>query len=203
MATSFRRKIAASAIAIAATVAAAPSSAAVPLDLGSTVVEVPELAPVHVPVPVGSEAAPLPGLPYPFEWVRPAGAPAPASTPIPASDPFAGTTVALNCGNHPEKMPSQVIIACANGNGQFQNVRWTSWLNDRAEATADKVWVECVPSCANGIRHSKPATIVLHDVRHTAAGPTFAKLTSHDDRGARTTTLPGFRFDPNDPWIFP
>lgn len=81
---------------------------------------------------------------------------------------------------------------CGDGNGQFQNIRWTSWLDVSAEATADKVWIECVPACYNGIRRSKPARIVLHDVRHTSAGPTFASLTVHDDRGARTTTLPGF-----------
>jgi len=81
---------------------------------------------------------------------------------------------------------------CGDGNGRFQNVVWTSWRDDIAEATADKVWVECVPDRANGIRRSKPARIVLHDVRQTNAGPTFSRITSHDDRGARTVTLPGF-----------
>lgn len=201
MSRSYRRRIASAALAITATVAFAPASTAVPLDLGSTVVEVPELAPIHVPIPAGSEAAPLPGLPYPLEWMRPA--PAPAPSPAPAFDPFSGRTVALDCGHNPEKMPATVIIACGDGNGQFQNVRWTSWLNDRAEATAEKVWIECVPACYNGIRRSKPARIVLHGVRQTNHGPAFAKLTSHDDLGARTTTMSGFPFEPSDVWIFP
>lgn len=168
----------------------APANAA-DVDLGSTVIQVPELAPIFVPVPLGSEAAPLPPLPYPMEWVRPA----------PPFDPFSGRTVALDCGNQPERLPGKIIIACGDGNGQFQNVRWTSWLDGTAEATADKVWIECVPACYNGTRRSKPARIVLHDVRQTSAGPTFARLTSHDDRGARTTTLPGFVFSGE--WIFP
>lgn len=186
-------RAATAAFATAATVGLAPAATAVPVNLGSTVVEVPDLAPVHVPVPAGSEAAPLPPLPYPLEWVRPA----------PAFDPFGGTTVALNCGGQPEKMPTTVIIACGDGNGQFQNVRWTSWLNGRAEATAEKVWILCKPACYNGIRQSKPARIVLHDVRHTGHGPAFAKLTSYDDSGERTTSMSGFPFEPSDAWIFP
>lgn len=187
------RGIVGAALAAAVSVGIAPAAAAAEVNIGPFVVPVPDLAPVHVPVLAGSEAAPLPPLPYPFEWFRPA----------PAFDPFGGRTVALNCGHDPERLPSTILIACGDGSGQFQNIRWTTWLDGTAEATAEKVWVDCVPACYNGIRRSKPARIVLHDVRHTPAGPTFAKLTSHDDRGARTTTLPGFVFDQRDPWIFP
>lgn len=192
--SSFRwRAIAGAALAIVLSAGLAPAASAVEVNVGPFVIHVPELAPIPVAVPPGSEAAPLPGLPRPFEWVYPA----------PPFDPFGGRTVALNCGNVPERTPSTIIIACGNGNGQFQNIRWTSWLDGTAEGTADKVWVECVPACYNGIRRSKPARIVLHDVRQTPAGPTFARLTSHDDLGARSTTLPGFMFDQRDPWIFP
>lgn len=184
------------AMAITTAVGLAPAASAVPVDLGFTVIEVPELAPIHVPVPMGSEATPLPPLPYPMEWVRP-------TVPAPAPDPFGGRTVALDCGSDPERMPSTIIIACGDGNGQFQNIRWTSWLDGRAEATADKVWVECIPACYNGTRRSKPARIVLHDVRSTPQGPAFAKLTSHDDRGVRTTSMSSFPFEPQDQWIFP
>lgn len=168
------------------------------IDLGFAVIWVPDLAPVPVPVPMGSEAAALPQLPYPLHWDRPA--PPAAHLPQPV-DPFGGRTVALNCGTEPEKMPATVVIACGDGNGQFQNVRWTSWRDDVAEATADKVWVECIPACYNGTIRRKPVRIVLHDVRLTPAGPAFRNLTSHDDRGARTTTLPGFEFGGE--WIFP
>lgn len=190
------RALAGVGLAAALAVGLAPAATAAEVTVGPFVVQVPDLAPVPVPVPIGSEAAPLPMLPYPLEWDRPA-------PPLPPFDPFSGQTVALDCGHQPERMPSTVIIMCGDGNGQFQNVRWTSWLNDRAEATADKVWVECVPACYNGIRRSKPTRIVLHDVRHTSAGPAFAKLTSHDDRGARTTSMSGFPFEPGDQQIFP
>lgn len=176
-------------LAAVAVAAFSPSAGAAELELGSTTIPVPDLQPIHVPVPLGSEAAPLPPLPYPAEWVYPA---APQPAPSPAVDPFSGRTVALNCGHKPERLPAEIIIMCGDGNGRFQNIRWTSWRDDVAEASADKVWVECIPACYNGIRRSKPARIVLHDVRHTSAGPAFSRITSHDDRGARTTTLAGF-----------
>lgn len=85
---------------------------------------------------MGSEAAPRPPLPYPAEWVYPLAPPA-AAPPV---DHFGGRTVALNCGHQPERLPRTIIVMCGNGNGQFQNVHWTSWRDDIAEATADKVW---------------------------------------------------------------
>ncbi|MBB1036229.1 hypothetical protein G6031_17820 [Dietzia sp. CQ4] len=187
------RGLAGATLALVLSAGLAPTATAAEVGIGPFVVQVPDLAPVHVPVPPGSEAAPLPPLPYPFQWVRPA----------PPFDPFGGRTLALDCGGNPERMPSRIIIICGDGTGQFQNIRWTSWLDGTAEGTAEKVWVECVPACYNGIRRSKPARIVLHDVRYTPAGPAYAKLTSHDDRGARTTAMSSFPFEPGDQIIFP
>lgn len=186
-------------VGLAAALAAglAPAATAAEVMIGPFAVQVPDFAPIPVPVPLGSEAAPLPLLPYPLEWDRP------AAPPPPPFDPFSGRTLALDCGGNPERMPSTIIIFCGDGTGQFQNIRWTRWQDDRAEGTADKVWVECVPACYNGIRRSKPARIVLHDVRRTSAGPAFAKLTSHDDLGARTTAMSSFQFEPGDQIIFP
>lgn len=196
MRTRVGRTVAGVGLAAALAVGLTPTATAAEVTVGPFVVQVPDLAPVHVPVPLGSETAPLPALPFPLEWDRPA-------PPPPPFDPFSGRTLALDCGANPERMPPTIIIFCGDGNGQFQNIHWTSWQNDRAEATADKVWVECIPACYNGIRRSKPARIVLHDVRHTPAGPAFAKLTSHDDLGARTTAMSGFPFEPGDQIIFP
>lgn len=193
MGTQKRRILKSLAVAAATVLTIAPIATGAEVNLGSTTVSVPDLPPVFVTVPPGSEAAPLPPLPHPLEWARPA----------PHVNLFGGRTVALNCGNQPERMPRTVIIACGDGNGQFQNIRWTAWLDGKAEGTAEKVWVDCVPACYNGIRRSKPARIVLHDVRQTPAGPAFAKLTSHDDRGARTAAMSGFPFEREDLWIFP
>lgn len=83
---SWIRRAASAALVATAVAASGASVSAAELNLGSTVVEVPDLPPVYVPVPLGSETAPLPPLPFPFEWQfhlsqTPAPAPAPAPAP--------------------------------------------------------------------------------------------------------------------------
>lgn len=193
MKSSGMRAALAAACVVAMTAAGAPAANAAEIDLGFTVVQVPDLAPVHVPVPPGSSAASLPALPYPIEWIQPA----------PPFDPFNGRTVALDCGNTPARMPERIIIFCGDGNGGFRDITWESWQGHTAEATATKYWVECIPACYNGTLRTKPARIVLHDVRDTPAGPAFAKITTHDDSGVRTTAMSSFPFEPGDAVIFP
>ena len=191
------RTVTAVATAMAIAAAAAPPAGAARIDFGSGGVDIPDTAPVVVPVPAGSEAAPLPALPYPLVWSRDHRLPGHA----PVGNPFDGRTVVLDCASSPQRMPDTIIIACGDGNGLFRNIHWTSWRNDRAEGTAEKVWVDCTPSCHRGTPRSRQVSIALHDVRHTAAGATFASLTSYDDRGARTVSLPGFPYRGD--WMFP
>lgn len=73
----------------AALLATAPAASAADVQVGPWVVQVPDVAPVVVPVPLGSEAAPLPPLPFPFVWATPFIAPAPAPAPFPAPAPQA------------------------------------------------------------------------------------------------------------------
>lgn len=84
-----RRPLFATRIAVAALLTAAPAASAAEIQVGPWAVPVPEIAPIVVPVPMGSEAAPLPPLPFPFVWAQqfaPASAPAPAA-PAPAPAP--------------------------------------------------------------------------------------------------------------------
>lgn len=193
------RTVTAVATSMVIAVAAAPTAGAARVDLGSGGVDVPDIAPLVVPIPAGSEAAPLPPLPYPLVWSRDIHSP--GNGPTPVGDAFSGRTVVLDCSSSPQRMPDTIVIACGDGNGQFRDIRWTSWRPDRAEGTAEKVWVDCTPSCHRGIRRGKPVSIALHDVRHTGAGATFASLTSYDDRGARTVSTPGFPYRGD--WMFP
>lgn len=87
-----RRSLAALGLAAIAVLGAAPSVVAAEIQTGSGVIAVPDFAPVVVPAPMGSEAAPLPLLPFPFVWstqVIPAPGvvaplPAPGVAPAPA-----------------------------------------------------------------------------------------------------------------------
>lgn len=76
------RPLVALGLASAALVFAAPAASAAEVQVGPWAVHVPDLAPVVVPVPFGSEAAPLPALPYPLIWATPVTLPAPAPAPV-------------------------------------------------------------------------------------------------------------------------
>lgn len=78
------RPLAAFGLVAAALVAAAPVASAADVQVGPWTVQVPDIAPVVVPVPMGSEAAPLPALPFPFVWATPFVPPAPAPAALPA-----------------------------------------------------------------------------------------------------------------------
>lgn len=87
-----RRSLTALGLATVAVLGATPAVLAVDIAVGSGIIAVPDLAPVAVPVPMGSEAAPLPVLPFPFFWDTPflpapgvvAPLPAPGVAPAPA-----------------------------------------------------------------------------------------------------------------------
>lgn len=63
-----RRSLAALGLATVAVLGTASSVVAAEIQTGSGVIAVPDFAPLIVPAPVGSEAAPLPPLPFPFVW---------------------------------------------------------------------------------------------------------------------------------------
>lgn len=71
----------------AALVVGAPAASAAEVQIGPWAVQVPDIAPVVVPVPMGSEAAPLPALPFPFVWATPFVPPAPVPATLPAAAP--------------------------------------------------------------------------------------------------------------------
>lgn len=77
--------------------AAAPVASAAEFQVGPWAVQVPDIAPILVPIPFGSEAGALPALPFPFIWdipfvevpvnIAPAPIPAPAPVHVPAPAP--------------------------------------------------------------------------------------------------------------------
>lgn len=73
-----KRVLAAAGAATALLAGVAPAASAAEVFIGPFAIQVPDLEPVLVPVPAGSEAAPLPTLPYPLEWAYPAPPPPPA-----------------------------------------------------------------------------------------------------------------------------
>lgn len=81
-------------LAAAAMLFASPAASAAEIQVGPWAVQMPDIAPVVVPVPMGSEAAPLPALPFPFVWATPFIAPMPAPAPPPPAHNPAPANVA-------------------------------------------------------------------------------------------------------------
>lgn len=121
-----RRSLAAVGLATVAALGAAPSALAADIPTGSGVIAVPELAPVVVPVPVGSEAAPLPMLPFPLVWasqllpapgvVAPLPAPGVSPTPAPVRR-LSGCREAWDLGVAPIHRGSDYYHASMDGDG--------------------------------------------------------------------------------------
>jgi hypothetical protein len=94
----------------------------------------------------------------------------------------------------PVQLPESFLLTCADGGWYVYNIKWQSWGEQEAKATAIFSEKVCEPSCADGYRVEAPVTLTLS---------TFAKpgkkiyLTNLDMRasthesfqsGARTLT---------------
>jgi|GEM_PF-4828705 len=168
--------LACTAAAVVAPLASTAPASAVPLELGSVQIPLPDLAPVPVGTPFGLPVAALPALPYPLQWVG--GAPA---APV---DAFGGRTAVLDCGGRPQKVPGEIVVFCGDGTRRYTDIRWESWTDASATGTATRVSDDCVPNCARGTWTRRPVRVTLHDVRQRDGAPVFGVLTVRD--GDRT-----------------
>lgn len=171
-----------------ACVATTPVANAADVQVGSSTIAIPdfvppqlELAPVVVPRPFGSMLADLPPLPYPLQWEA-------------KYDFFSGNTVVLNCLDAPEKLPNNIIVACGDGNLQFQNAKWDTWENRSATGTAEMVFSDCIPACYNGTIHRIPVHLRLHDVRQIDGRDVFTHMTINDHGNIREQGISGFQY---------
>ena len=101
-----KRSFVAAALGAFALLGVAPAASAADVQVGPWTVFVPDVQPVLVPIPGGSEAAALPPLPFPFVWdipfvpaqLPPAPAPAPhVAAPAPARVQAPAATYVKNC----------------------------------------------------------------------------------------------------------
>lgn len=80
---------------------------------------------------------------------------APASA-TPESDPV---TVS-NCGVQATK-PTDLTIACGDGNDYLKSLQWTAWSDTVAKGSGVEEVNDCNPYCAAGKFHSYPVTVTL------------------------------------------
>jgi hypothetical protein len=72
----------------------------------------------------------------------------------------AGNRVVGDC-RHSQSKPAQVIVYCADANGLFEHLRWSSFGGSTARATGDYSVNDCSPSCAAGHFRTYPVSVTF------------------------------------------
>jgi hypothetical protein len=72
----------------------------------------------------------------------------------------AGNIWTYNC-EIPVQLPESFLLTCGDGGWYVYNIKWQSWGEKEAKATAVYSENVCEPSCAEGYRVEAPVTITL------------------------------------------
>ena len=72
----------------------------------------------------------------------------------------AGNIWTYNC-EIPVQLPESFYLTCADGGWYVYNIKWQSWGEKEAKATAMYSENVCEPSCAEGYRVEAPVTLTL------------------------------------------
>jgi hypothetical protein len=74
--------------------------------------------------------------------------------------------------------PSQIMLACGDGNAYITAINWSSWTSTSASGTGTYVQNDCSPNCAAGTFLRYPgATFTLYLPVSTWTGPQFSRIT--------------------------
>lgn len=72
--------------------------------------------------------------------------------------------------------PSSIVLACADANMAMEHAHWHTWTQSRATGTADFVYNDCVPNCADGHMHSYRGNVELYLVHSGKPRNWFSRL---------------------------
>jgi hypothetical protein len=89
-----------------------------------------------------------------------------------------------NCGAQVTK-PTDLTIACGDGNDRLKSLRWTVWSDSAAKGSGIEEVNDCEPYCAAGKFHSYPVTVTLDRVESGR----FTRIRLHYS-GARPPNTP-------------
>jgi hypothetical protein len=91
-------------------------------------------------------------------------------------EPPAGVAWISTCGPL-VSAPTQVVLACADGNYELTKVTWHGWGKATAAGTATATANDCTPNCAAGHFHKYPATVSATALKSCGKARYYAKLT--------------------------
>jgi hypothetical protein len=89
-----------------------------------------------------------------------------------------GTITLPDCLGRPITEPSDVVLSCADGGFEIQNIRWTGWGESFAAGIGTGRVNDCTPNCANGHFHDYPMLLAVTGKQRCPNGrPAYAKVT--------------------------
>jgi hypothetical protein len=128
-------------------------------------------APFH-----GSAGAAPPAHPVAAIAATPDGGGYWLATSVTGPTPVPSVPQVDDCGA-PQIQPTAFILACADHNAFFQNLRWSSWSASSARGTGTYVYNTCTPDCAAGTFVGVSGSIWLDQPVSTSAGIEFSRVT--------------------------
>jgi len=93
--------------------------------------------------------------------------------------PAANPTVLPDCLGKPQSAPTEITLACGDGNESLFGIRWTGWGSSFAAGLAKISINDCKPNCAAGTDHNYPVVVVVSGRQTCKPGgePAYVKVT--------------------------
>ena len=123
-------------------------------------------SPAHSPVAATPPARPKPS-PKPSVTFSP---PSPTHRAVPAASPSVtfsppspdGPIVYIyDCQGNAVPAPSDIVLACADGNMGVSGIQWTNWNTTQAVGYGTAYQNTCSPNCAEGSNATSPVAVTL------------------------------------------
>ncbi len=89
------------------------------------------------------------------------------------------TTALPDCTGKPVVRPTEVTLACGDGNAVAQKLSWTGWGERFAAAVGTLSMNDCTPNCAAGHFHSYPVVLVAQGSQRCPDGRRAYRLVTY------------------------
>lgn len=99
-----------------------------------------------------------------------------STSPDPAIAARAAVTYILDCAGEPVARPDQLTLTCADGNEMLDQLVWSDWGQDQAQATGQLTTNTCEPNCANGSTLVVPVKVTASGLVEGEASATYGTI---------------------------
>jgi hypothetical protein len=98
---------------------------------------------------------------------------------VPSAAAAQTSSASLPSQCHDQKVaPVSVVLTCGDGGFIAEDLVWSGWGGDRAQASGTASVNSCDPDCATGGRDEYPVTLVASNLRHCGYGkPQYTRVT--------------------------